>query len=160
MTEIWLDTMRRVGKGASPARRCDAGASSWDAAFPTPYKTPTRTAGAKPRRRAFAPPTFAIALLALTAPVLAQPAPPAPAAPRQHVAIGYVEIEGDPRYEPVRAYERLILKTREHPFAGAQIGVDEAAALVRVINTEFALERITVKSPADVAPAVMQALEG
>ena len=70
----------------------------------------------------------------------------APAAPRQHVAIGFVEIEGDPRYEPVRAYERLILKTREHPFAGAQIGVDEAAALVRVLNTEFTLERITVKS--------------
>src|SRR5512136_2776954 len=59
----------------------------------------------------------------------------------------------------VRAYERLILKTRDHPFAGAQIGVDEAAALVRVLNTEFALERITVKSPAEVAPAVIQALE-
>jgi ABC transporter substrate binding protein (PQQ-dependent alcohol dehydrogenase system) len=157
MIEIWT---RRVGKGASPARNCDAGASSCDASLPTPSKRAARTGWAKPRRRAFAHPTFAIALLALAAPVLAQPAPPAPAAPRQHVAIGYVEIEGDPRYEPVRAYERLILKTREHPFAGAQIGVDEAAALVRVINTEFALERITVKSPADVAPAVMQALEG
>ena len=65
-----------------------------------------------------------------------------------------MDIEGDPRHEPVRAYERLILKTREHPFAGAQIGVDEAAALVRVLNTDFALERITVKSPAEVAPAV------
>src|SRR5277367_2321838 len=50
----------------------------------------------------------------------AQPAsPPAPAvqpaqaqAPRQRVTIGFVDIEGDPRYEPVRAYERLILKTR------------------------------------------------
>jgi ABC transporter substrate binding protein (PQQ-dependent alcohol dehydrogenase system) len=100
-------------------------------------------------------------LLAIAAPALAQqPAPPAAAQPRQHVTVGYVEIEGDPRYEPVRAYERLILKTREHPFPGAQIGIDEAAALVRVINTDFALERITVKSAADVAPAVMQALEG
>jgi len=70
-----------------------------------------------------------------------------------------VEVEGDPRYEPIRAYERLILKTREHPFPGAQIGVDEAAALVRVLNTEFALERITVKTPADIAPAVAQALD-
>jgi ABC transporter substrate binding protein (PQQ-dependent alcohol dehydrogenase system) len=94
--------------------------------------------------------------LALAAPAFAQTAPP-PAAPRQHVSIAYVEIADDPRYEPVRAYERLILKTRDHPFAGAQIGVDESTALVRVLNTEFALERITVKSPAEVAPAVTQA---
>jgi ABC transporter substrate binding protein (PQQ-dependent alcohol dehydrogenase system) len=98
------------------------------------------------------------------APAFAQPAQPAPAAPpsaqpRQHLAIGYVEIAGDPRYEPVRAYERLILKVREHPFTGAQVGLDEAAVLVRVLNTEFALERITVKSAAEVAPAVMAAAE-
>ena len=100
-----------------------------------------------------------LGLLAAAAPALAQPAPPPAAAPRQHVTIGYVDIEGDPRHEPLRAYERLVLKTREAPFAGAQIGVDEAAALVRVLNTDFALERITVKSPAEVAPAVTQALE-
>jgi ABC transporter substrate binding protein (PQQ-dependent alcohol dehydrogenase system) len=101
-----------------------------------------------------------LSLLAVAAvPALAQLAAPPPAAPRQHVTIGYVDIEGDPRHEPLRAYERLILKTREAPFAGAQIGVDEAAALVRVLNTDFALERITVKSPAEVAPAVTQALE-
>ena len=70
-----------------------------------------------------------------------------------------MEIAGDPRYEPIRAYERLVLKTRDHPFPGAQIGIDEAAVLVRVLNTEFALERITVKSPAEVAPAVTAALE-
>ena len=51
-----------------------------------------------------------------------------------------------------RAYERLILKTREHPFAGAQVGIDEAQALTRVLKTDFALERITVKSAAEVAP--------
>ena len=110
----------------------------------------------------FAHPTVCalLGLLGLAAPAFAQTAPTSPAPPRQHVSIGYVEIEGDPRYEPVRAYERLILKTRDHPFVGAQIGLDEAAALVRVLNTEFALERITVKSPAEVAPAVIQALEG
>src|ERR1700730_7717144 len=109
----------------------------------------------------FAHPTswVLLALLGLATPVSAQPAPPS-ASPRQHISIGYVEIDGDPRYEPVRAYERLILQTSNHPFAGAQIGIDEAAALVRVLNTEFALERITVKSPAEVAPAVIQALEG
>ena len=77
---------------------------------------------------------------------------------RQRVAIGYVEIEGDVRYEPIKAYERLILKIREHPFAGAQIGLDDAKALVRVLKADFALERITVKSAAEVGPAVQQAM--
>ena len=53
-------------------------------------------------------------------------------------------IDGDPRYEPIKGFERLILKTREHPFAGAQVGIDEAAALSRVLKTDFVLERITV----------------
>ena len=115
-------------------------------------------------RRAKAAPVAAFALATLPAlfaflhfiaPALAQATPP-----RQQVSIGYVEIEGDPRYEPIRGYERLILKTRDHPFAGAQIGIDEAAALARVLNTQFGLERITVKSPADIAPAVTAALEG
>jgi ABC transporter substrate binding protein (PQQ-dependent alcohol dehydrogenase system) len=79
-------------------------------------------------------------------------------AERQRVAIGYVEIESDVRYEPIKAYERLILKVREHPFAGAQIGLDDAKVLGRVLKTDFALERITVKSAADVATAVQQAM--
>jgi ABC transporter substrate binding protein (PQQ-dependent alcohol dehydrogenase system) len=86
-------------------------------------------------------------------------APLQPAAPLQHVKIAFVLVEGDPRYEPIRAYERIILKTREHPFAGAEIGVDEAAPLVRVLNTDFTLARITAKSPVDVAPAVRQAAD-
>ncbi len=114
----------------------------------------------------FAPAVLALALVGAAA---AQPAPPpAPAAspgqpaqaqaPRQRVTIGFVDIDGDPRYEPVRAYERLILKTRDHPFPGAQIGIDEAAALARVLNTDFVLERITVKSPEEVAGAVTKAM--
>jgi len=78
--------------------------------------------------------------------------------PLQRLTIGVVEIENDPRYEPIRGYERLILKTREHPYAGAQVGISEAQALTRVLRTDFALERITVKSPEAVAPAVAEAL--
>jgi ABC transporter substrate binding protein (PQQ-dependent alcohol dehydrogenase system) len=79
----------------------------------------------------------------------------------QHtVTIGYVEIEGDPRYEPIRAYERLILKVREHPYAGAEVGIGDAKVLSRVLQTDFALKRITVKSAPEVAPAVEQALGG
>ena len=151
---------RRVGKGASLAWQPRSCGLSGDPPLPTLFGMVNLTAWAKaaPARylnRCFrapvAHPTFVIAFLSLVAPTFAQTAPPSSAPPRQHISIGYVEVEGDPRYEPVRAYERLILKTRDHPFTGAQIGIDEAAALVRVLNTEFALERITVKSPAEVA---------
>jgi ABC transporter substrate binding protein (PQQ-dependent alcohol dehydrogenase system) len=159
---------RRVGKGASLARRRDWCGLSCDASLPTLSRPAHLTAWAKADlarrinrcvRAALAHSTL-VASLTLGAPAFGQTAPPAAAPARQHISIGYVEIEGDPRYEPVRAYERLILKTRDHPFAGAQIGIDEAAALVRVLNSEFALERIAVKSPAEVAPAVTQAREG
>ncbi|MBO0753615.1 MAG: amino acid ABC transporter substrate-binding protein [Bradyrhizobiaceae bacterium] len=113
-------------------------------------------AAGKQRRRARRATRAGLALLLLAAPAGAQTASP-PAPPRQQVAIGYVEVRDDPRYEPVRAYERLILKTRDHPFAGAQIGIDEAAALVRVLNTTFVLERMTVAQPSEVAAAVAQA---
>ncbi|HWX73240.1 MAG TPA: hypothetical protein VNY79_12115, partial [Xanthobacteraceae bacterium] len=78
---------------------------------------------------------------------LAQTTPSA-GQPEQHLKIGFVTIENDPRYEPLRAYERIILKTREHPLTGAEVGIDEATALKRVLNTDFTLERIVAKSPA------------
>src|SRR5262245_35468085 len=80
-----------------------------------------------------------------------------PATPQAKVTIGFVEIDGDPRHEPIRAYERLVLKAREHPFAGAQVAITEAQALTRVLKIDFALERITVKSAEAVVPAVLQA---
>ena len=86
---------------------------------------------------------------------VAQDAPPS----QPRVTIGFVDIEGDPRHEPIRAYERMILKTREHPFVGAQVGIDEAQALSRALKIDFALERITVKSADALAPAVVQARE-
>lgn len=100
----------------------------------------------------------AVFVAGLTATALAQTPSPPLAAPAG-ITIGYVDIDGDPRHEPIRGYERLILKTRDHPFAGAQVGIGEAKALTRVLNTEFALERITVKSADAIAPAILQALE-
>ena len=89
----------------------------------------------------------------------AQNAPSPSPSPQQHIKIAFVQIDGDPRYEPVRGYTRTILKTPEHPFAGAEIGVDEAAPLTRLLDTDFALDRISVKSVADVAPAVVAAAD-
>ena len=73
--------------------------------------------------------------------------------------IAYIELADDPRYEPVRAYERLILKTRGHPYPGAEIGVAEALPLKRVLKTEFALDRITLKAPADFSAAIAAAAD-
>ena len=98
----------------------------------------------------------AAAAFALSAWAQAAPPPP-PAAPQERVTIGYVEVVGDSRYEPITGYGRLVLKSRERPFAGAQIGIEDAQALVRILKIDFALERITVKSPAEVAGAVTQA---
>src|SRR6516162_1359551 len=81
------------------------------------------------------------------------PSPP----PQPRATIGYVEIAGDPRYEPITSYGRIVLKSRERPFAGAQLGVDDAQALARVLKIEFALERITVASAAELAGAVTKA---
>ena len=80
-----------------------------------------------------------------------QPGPP------ERLAIGYVEVADDPRYEPITGYGRLVLRRREHPFVGAQVGLDEAQALGRVAGTQLAIERFSVASPADVAGAVAQA---
>jgi ABC transporter substrate binding protein (PQQ-dependent alcohol dehydrogenase system) len=82
-----------------------------------------------------------------------------PAPQQHHVKIVFVQVDGDRRYEPVVASDRIVLKKPEHPFAGAQVGIDDAAPLQRILNTDFTLDRIAVKSPADVAPAIKQAAD-
>ncbi len=110
-------------------------------------------------RRSLSAALGAVAVAGLATLAFAQAPSPSSPTPQPRITIGFVEIEGDPRHEPVRAYERLILKTREHPYAGAQVGIDEAKALTRVLKMDFALERITVKSADALAPAVVEARE-
>jgi ABC transporter substrate binding protein (PQQ-dependent alcohol dehydrogenase system) len=99
----------------------------------------------------------AMSTITIAAPAWTQNAVP-PVAP-QRITIGFVDVEGDQRHEPLKAYGRLVLKTREHPFAGAQVAIEEAQAIARVLKIDFALERITVKSGEALAPAVLQALD-
>ena len=87
----------------------------------------------------------------------AQTPAPVPAQPR--VTIAFVDIEGDARHQPIRAYERVILKLRDHPFAGAQVAIEEAQILSRVLKIDFALERIRVKSSRAIADAVLEAIQ-
>src|SRR5580704_17278883 len=42
--------------------------------------------------------------------------PPQQQQPQQKLTIGYVEIDGDPRHEPIQGSDRIVLKTRAHPF--------------------------------------------
>jgi ABC transporter substrate binding protein (PQQ-dependent alcohol dehydrogenase system) len=109
-----------------------------------------------PKRWAVPGPLLVMAWAVAAAAQNAQ-APAPPAAPQQHVKIAFVQVDGDQRYEPVRASDRIVLKAPEHPFPGAQVGVDDAAPLVRILNTDFALDRIAVKTAADVAAAILQA---
>ena len=100
-------------------------------------------------------------LFVLAVSLAASIAPFAAALDRQpaRVTIAFVDIEGDPRHEPIRAYERMVLRPREHPFAGAEVGIEEAQALSRALKIDFALERIRVRSADALAPAVMRARE-
>jgi ABC transporter substrate binding protein (PQQ-dependent alcohol dehydrogenase system) len=100
----------------------------------------------------------ALALLLLVGALAAAAAEDSPA-PRPQIKIAVVDVENDPRYEPIRAYERIILKTRAHPLTGAEVGIDNAAALARVLKADFTLERLTAPSAADVAPVVRAALD-
>jgi ABC transporter substrate binding protein (PQQ-dependent alcohol dehydrogenase system) len=95
-----------------------------------------------------------LGLLLASGPAAAEGTPP-----RHTLVIGYVEIANDPRYAPVMGEDRILLKTRAHPYAGAEVSIDDAQALRRVLPVDFALVRISVASTAEVAPAVLQALE-
>jgi ABC transporter substrate binding protein (PQQ-dependent alcohol dehydrogenase system) len=88
------------------------------------------------------------------APASAQEPPP-----RQTLTIGYIEIANDPRYEPIRGTDRIILKTRGHPYPAAEVSIDDAKPLARVLPVDFELARITVGSADAVAPAVRQAID-
>ncbi len=74
------------------------------------------------------------------------------------LVIGYVEVEDDPRYEPIRTTERIILKAPHRPHAGAAVGIEDAAALVRVTRTALVLDRITA-APGKAAEAIAKAVK-
>lgn len=86
------------------------------------------------------------------------PRPAQPAAPMRTITIGFLEIEGDSRYQPVRGFDRYVLKDPDHPFPGAQVSIDDSVALRRTANAEFKLERITVKSAEETQGALTDAM--
>ena len=95
----------------------------------------------------------ALALFWFPSPTFAQTA----ATPLAQVKIAFVDVANDARYEPVKAFERLVLKTPDHPFAGAQVGIEDARPLQRTIRAEFTLDRVTALSVAQIAQSVLDA---
>jgi ABC transporter substrate binding protein (PQQ-dependent alcohol dehydrogenase system) len=95
--------------------------------------------------------------LAALAPARAQAPAAQTAAAAQPIRIGFVALNGDPRYGAVRTYGNIVLERREPPYAGAEVGIDEANALAAILHTEFKLERIGVDRADDAAGAVVKA---
>jgi ABC transporter substrate binding protein (PQQ-dependent alcohol dehydrogenase system) len=56
------------------------------------------------------------------------------------LAIGYLQIADDPRYEPRRGYTGLSLKDLERPVDGARRAIRGSRALARALQIDFALE--------------------
>ena len=75
------------------------------------------------------------------------------------MTIGFVEVAGDPRHEPIKAYGGWCSRPASIRSPARRSAIDEAQAITRVLKIDFALERITVKSAAEVAPAVVQAMD-
>jgi ABC transporter substrate binding protein (PQQ-dependent alcohol dehydrogenase system) len=81
------------------------------------------------------------------------------AQPNDTLTIGYVEIADDARYAPIHGAERMILATRDRPFPGVEVAIDDAKPLGPVIHRSFSATRITAKSSDDVVSAVLSALQ-
>ena len=79
--------------------------------------------------------------------------------PLSVIPIVYVELAADARYEPVRAYGRVVLDARERPFAGAQVGLEDAKALGRASGADHQLSRITASSATEMIAAIQKALD-
>ena len=84
------------------------------------------------------------ALLAALFLVLAACIPPS-AAPRAGeraaFTIGYLEIDGDARYEAPRSYAGIEVRPRHRPWPGAEVALRDSRILGRALNLDFALER-------------------
>jgi len=68
------------------------------------------------------------------------------AAERTLFTIGYLEIDGDPRYEAPRAYAGIEVRPRPRPYSGAEVALRDSRILGRALKLDFALERAAAPS--------------
>lgn len=70
------------------------------------------------------------------------------------VTIGYLELEHDRRYEPLRLSRRIILQERARPYAGAQLAIADAEPAGDANQPRFSLERISAPDKEGLAAAL------
>src|SRR3954468_15422934 len=73
------------------------------------------------------------------------------------IRIVMFEREGDPFYEPVRLSDGIARLQNHHPFAGAELGIRDSAALGRAADVTFQLERRSLPPEADLKAEVTHA---
>ena len=66
---------------------------------------------------------------------------PAAAVEKTPFVIGYLEIDGDPRYEAPRAYAGIDVRPRHRPFDGAVLSIRDSKIIGRALKLTFSLER-------------------
>src|SRR5690606_12412629 len=76
------------------------------------------------------------------------------------VTVGYVELSNDPRYESQGAYSGIQFYTLARPFAGAEVGIEEAQDVGRLLGIEFELEKAAAESVTALAEQVSAWAEG
>ena len=81
-----------------------------------------------------------IALLTLGSAIVLSASRPASAETRP-VPIGYLELEGDPRYELPRSYAGIEVAPRHRPFEGAQVALRSGKFVGRALGLSFSLEK-------------------
>lgn len=64
------------------------------------------------------------------------------AAQKTPFAIGYLELDGDVRYEAPRAYAGIDVRPRHRPVAGADLAIRESGIIGRATNLAFSLKRV------------------
>ncbi|MGN6582753.1 MAG: ABC transporter substrate-binding protein [Rhizobiaceae bacterium] len=83
-------------------------------------------------------------------------APPPAANPSTSVRIGYIDLQNDPRYRTDNSYTGIVFHTLGRPYPGAELGVEDAQLIGKVIGRQFILERKSAAT-ADL-PALAKAL--
>lgn len=98
----------------------------------------------RPIRRVAA---IALALLiAIASPAVAEEPVP--------VAMGYVDLEGDPRYANEAAHAGIEFRTLGRPLPGARLGIEDASAVGPMVGVAFGLEVDRARSADELAETV------
>lgn len=91
-----------------------------------------------------------IATLLLAGGVAAQEAEPAPT----RATVGYVELSDDPRYGSDGAFAGIQFYTLARPYTGAEVAIEEARDVGRLLDIDFTLERSSGASVADLTATI------